>query len=313
MAKELDKLTKEFAPLKKSATTLIDGMAPIGTNFGHFLSMGGEMKDEVTRRVGELRKAGRTGTKLEDFDDDKELKAVLSEVENMKKQMALLVKRSDQALSDGKALAGELKKLKTTLDKTIAERKKKKDRAFLAVDSASLPDLEKLCEQVGQCMTDLDDEVVNFLTSTPYTYDPKSTDKLLQAAVNASASVRAELDEKAMAARGLDLRLLGKNLPLAKKYLKEVNAQLEEAARLYKAGARDKARDRIADATEARTSLQTIADKYALAVKGFNKYDLLAMEQSKDGRQVLADTKAIAEADEEAGQELDKALKKLKF
>jgi hypothetical protein len=313
MAKELEKLTKEFAPLKKQAETLLDSTAPLGTNFRHHESMNYEASDEITRRVGELKKEGKTGTTLKEFAGDSEIKAILAEVENNKKKLTTIISKYNQVETDAKKTHAALTKMKEGLDKEIASRQKKKDRKVFAVDSASLPDMEKLSTEIGDVAKSLYDEIIAFLQTTPMVYDPDKTDKLIEKAVTASPEARGQRDDKELAKRGLDLRILGRNTKLAQSSREEVKKWLLETVKEFKGGNKGKAQDNLAKAVEARGQLQKTAEQYELAMKGLNKYDLQSMQESKDGKAIIAATGLIAKLDEEAGKELDLIVSKIKF
>lgn len=313
MAKELTKVTKEFAVLKKTAEQQKEDLGAKQTNYRHHESMNYEASDEITRRVGELKKEGAQGTKLDDYRDDKEIKVILAEVENNKTQLGKLATEFKTLHRESTATHEKLTELHNNLKEEIAARKKKKDRKFFAIDSASLPELEKLEKEVETCATNLRDEVVGYLDKLDFSYDPKKTDTLMEKAVTASPEAREQRDEKAMGNRALDLRVLGRNTKLVQKGREEVKKQLTTAVKEFKENNLEAARDAVDKASEARAEVQKIAEIYSKAIGGMRKHDIESMKQNDDGKKILAATELIAKLDAEAGKELQLILSKLQF
>lgn len=313
MAKELTKITKEFAALKKTAEQQQEDLGANQTNYRHHESMNYEASDEITRRVAALKKEGAQGTTLDDYRDDKEIKVILAEVENNKTQLAKLAAEMKTLHRESTATHEKLSELYEHVKEEIATRKKKKDRKFFAIDSASLPELEKLEKEVSTCATNLKDEVVGYLDKVDFIYDPKKTDALMEKAVTDSPEVREERDEKALGNRALDLRVLGRNTKLVQKGREEVKKHLTAAVKAFKEGELEVARDEVANATKARGEVQDIAELYSKAIGGMRKHDIESLKQNKDGQNILAATALIAKLDAEAGKELQLILSKLQF
>ena len=313
MAKDLAKAQKEFSALQKVASDLTELLGSLSTNRQHFEGMVYEASEDITRRVGELRKEGTEAKTLKDCSGDNQIKAILGEVENIKKKLTDVEAGFADITLRGNKVREQLIALQDEVQKEVDDRTKKKDRKVLAIDSKSLPGLEKLAKEIGETGTALQENVLLLIKAERYKAKLDKIDLQMETAVNKAPEEQGKRDEESMAKRGLDMRLVAKNTKEAQAKRNESKKNLGECLKFLKAGDKARAKDALDLASAARGELQAIAEQYATALKGINKYDMQTMKDSKDGKAILTAIDVINKLDEEAGKELDTILTKVKF
>jgi len=84
MAKKLNEIQKSFGDLQKKVDSVTDKMTKINTNFWQHNGMMFQGLDALDERVAELQSKGKKGTTVNDFMDDKDIKAFVKGVDDCK-------------------------------------------------------------------------------------------------------------------------------------------------------------------------------------------------------------------------------------
>ncbi|MEX0969664.1 MAG: hypothetical protein WD046_04360 [Paracoccaceae bacterium] len=289
MAKEIDKFKKEIDPLMKGADKIVGDYARHQTNREHHKMMLLESAKEIGREVQKSKDNGVAGTELKDFLKEAGVLGVMKTVQNalgaLNKEETLLHKM----LGDGGKIVADLEKLGTKLDKEIDDRKKKKDRKLLAVDSKSLPDMEKLSAELWKNRQNLNDEVIMFEKSVPWAAKKERAnfDKWVATEIGRTKSDRKGKDQSETDNRALDLRLVKKAVDLTKSNLNDGRTALAQAEKHFKNRELKEADQCIADAMKNLATIKKLHAPYAREVSKINSHDMKTMQGSKDGKYIL--------------------------
>jgi hypothetical protein len=287
MAKQLDVARKDYAPLGKLADSLGDEVARIGNNSEHLAKLAFEGFDEVGRRVQELKDKGQNGTKIDDFKGDRDIKNILAELEGYEKKGNEMRARRAKMLPEGQNLQKALRELGDRIQEDTDTRDKKKNRSFLPVDSKSLPDLIKLGKLVEEKFTYVRDDIVTELKQDFRISEGLFTKELARAVAATKQSRQAD-DQKAMLGQALNIRLLTGRVNTARANFKEITACCQRAVKALADGDADTAKKAVAQAQDKFKEIAAWHKTYQDALKDLNTYDRQAMEQTKDGKTILA-------------------------
>lgn len=307
MAKTLDSVTKDFAVFKKKADVILESLQTNATNMKHFRDMCFEGVDEIGRQVGTLKSKGHDGKTIDDFKDDKEVASLLKTIDDFLDKVEKNAQDTQKKVNDLKTLEKEGTALFTDLKKEIDARKQKKDRKVFAIDSKSLPDLEKLhtkvhdyvVESIGATIIDMDGQPGAKIFGA-------SLDKAIQTEVNKGKVNRDAQDQAILDQRGLDLRILGRKLTQVRKLAVDVsdkcgtahNNITNDGVGIIGDTPQERTKTVKALLKEAQTGFTEMKDliaPYQRTIAKLNPYDKKTMEQSSDGKKVLG---AVAEMED---------------
>lgn len=221
MAKELDKFKKEFAGIKKDVAT---ANAEINKN-AQALGQTVQVRDEGCLQLGmEIQRCkddGMKGKTVYDFGSDKEVKACLTSLNNFQKQIEKEIIRITGLHSKSFAdIKKRFIKLKADLQAECDKRDAKKNRKVLAIDSKSLPDLQKLLTEVKKYTDSREYSIFDvFVPETVKEHDKALAAKLTDA-VKQTKDVKLTKFQEQMAGQALNERVMGKKLQQAMKIYK---------------------------------------------------------------------------------------------
>lgn len=220
MSKELDKYKKEFASIKKdvaAANTEINKNAQA-------LGQTSQVRDQGCLQLGlEIQRCkddGMKGKTVYDFDSDKEVKACLASLNNFQKQIEKeLIRITNLYNKDFADIKKRFAQLKADLKAECDKRDAKKNRKVLAVDSKSLPDLQKLLAEINKYADKEFATLAFFQPETVKEHDTALAKKLVDA-VKQTKDVKLTKFQEQMAGQALDERVMGKKLQQAMKIYK---------------------------------------------------------------------------------------------
>lgn len=302
MAKQLEKLTKAFAPHRRSAESACEELRSLGVNRTHMNQMLAEAAMELTRRVQSLRDGGAQGTTLDDFRGDGEVRSILADVEDFKRRQTVAFARWTELRTAAGEAADAIEELRTKVVKEVADRKKKRDRAVLPVGSASLPELEKLAGTMEDVVRAARMELG---ASSGWKNDVARFDRAMEEAVAATKGTdRVAQDRKAMERHALGLRVLKANVQTATQAHGEVRGACADARRAIESRDGGAVRNALLAGRRAMDTLSALASQYGRAMSEKSDFDLAAMDQTKDGRTVRAAVARISQLAGEAENEL---------
>jgi hypothetical protein len=287
VAKQLETARQDYAPLGKQADSLSDEVARIDNNADHLAKLAFEGFDEVGRRVQELKDKGQQGTKIDDFKGDRDIKNILAELEGHEKKSNEMRARRAKMLLEGQNLQKALRELSDRITEETDTRDKKKNRTFLPVDSKSLPDLIKLGKLVEEKWKYVRGELVPEL-KLDFRITEGFFTKELARAVAATKQSRQADDQKAMLGQALNIRLLTGRVNKARTNFKEITACCQRAVKALADGDADAAKQAVTQAQDEFKEIAAWPKTYQDALKDLNTYDRQAMEQTKDGKTILA-------------------------
>lgn len=164
MAKTLENFKKEYQGLEEKALKYIHGFGQFETSNNNARSFINSGAVELGLRVQVLKDKGATGTKIEDFIGDKEVKTGLGEIDAMVNRRESELEKMLQQKTKAEDVIQSAKKLQGELQKEIAARKKQLTTK-LGIGNKSLPgmvvELEKLAKALasGGVFDKLDDAV----------------------------------------------------------------------------------------------------------------------------------------------------------
>jgi len=308
VAEVYDKAKTTYAGLKKKADEMIEGIARIGTNAEKQKGLALEAADEISRRVQTLKDGGKTGTAITDFDSDAEIKKLLSYIAEVQGTCDKLEADYNKIAADAKVTSAAMKSLVEMLDKEVTERTKKKDRKIAAVDSKSLPDLEKLLKEARTKWTELKDHVIE---DPGFLITKGLFDKFVASAVKETKESRTQRDAQSEGDQALNMRVFTRKSGEAISAYKEIVASCTHAVASLRDNKIDDAKGAV---TEAKKSLKTLLEVekfYSDIIKRKNKYDIEAMKQGKDGQTILKTLAVITKNAEDAAQLVKAASSKV--
>jgi len=298
MAKDIDKFNKEATPLIKTISKLGTDYTRQTTNAQHHRDMLWEAAAEIGREVQKCKDNGVVGTALKDFLKEPGVLAVMKEVQTMLgatgKEESVLTKikaDSDKTLTD-------IDKLREKLSKEIDDRKKKKDRKLLAVDSKSLPDMEKLLTSLNAARTNLFDNVITDIKGIKWSLAGvrKSFDNQVAKEIAKTKADRKAGDQAATDNRALDLRLVKKAYDTTVKNLTAARDSLAQAEKHFKNKELKEADSCISDAMKNLADMKKAHAPYAREIAKTNAHDLKTMQGSKDGKYILTSVEQMGKA-----------------
>jgi hypothetical protein len=148
MAIELKKFQAEFKTLDAAVVAAFGEWKLVGDTQGGFKKLLDGARVTIGDRIAELKTQGATGTKLDDFAADAEVKAGLATVKAALTNYANFEKRKVTALQTFKDLNNKLLDLADRMDAEIASRKKK------LFEPKSLPDMIKVAKSVRDSVSE---------------------------------------------------------------------------------------------------------------------------------------------------------------
>ena len=289
MSKELDKFKKTYKPLGKQVEDTQQEYKKHCTNREHHKQMLLESAKQIGRDVQEAKNEGATGTSLKDFASDKR---VLSTMKTAMTAMAALSKEDARLKNIMKSAAAVQKKvldLEKNLSNEIKGRKKKKDRKVLARDSKSLPDMEKLLKEVVSSRQAVKDEVIDVEGHAKWTSaeEKKNFDNWVKQEIGRTKSDRKTRDNKETDTQAFNIRNVQKHAAQAKQLVTVARDKCAEAEKHFKNRKPVDADKCIENAHKALAALKKLHVPYQRGMKKMNKYDVMGMKQTKDGKFIL--------------------------
>jgi hypothetical protein len=183
------------------------------------------------------------------------------------------------------------------LDKEVTERTKKKDRKILAVDSKSLPDLEKLLKEAKAKWMDLRDHVID---DAGFLITKGLFDGFVASAVKETKESRIKRDTEAEGDQALNMRVFNHRSAEAIGAYKAIVESCSHAVTLLRESKAEDAKNAVADAKKSLKTLLEVDKFYSDIIKRKNKYDVEAMKQNKDGQTILKTLEIIAKNAQDA-------------
>jgi len=221
MAKELDKYKKEFDKIKKDVAVANTEINRNAQSMGQTVQIRDQGCLQLGLEIQRCKDNGMQGKTVYDFDSDKEVKACLASLNQFQKQIEKEIVRitslHNKTFADIKK---RFAKLKVDLKAECDKRDAKKNRKVAAVDSKSLPDLQKLLAEMKKYTDSREFMTVDaFAPETVKEHDSALTKKLNDA-VKQTKDVKLNKFQHQMAEQGLNERVMGKNLQQAMKIYK---------------------------------------------------------------------------------------------
>lgn len=280
MAKEIEKFRKELAALDKRADECFETSKRAGSNLNHFLDMFQQGAKQVGEAAQELKAQGRTGSKYDDFKNEKEVKQVVKALEDIHKNYVRDEKTALAARAEAKSLHAEYLKLSGTIEKEVKSRKSKKK---IGIDSKSLPDMEELVTEIANKAQRLKDEVSDMpapdKSDSIWTRTLKNFDyEVGRTKDDRDAELQAELDRQ-----GLDMRVAKRNLSTAQ----GMRADIEKACKAAMEKDGDTAQKLRDYASKRLDELWALSEQYERALAKIEKSSDTGALQSKDGKALV--------------------------
>ncbi|UPH69902.1 hypothetical protein LGT41_0008705 [Abyssibius alkaniclasticus] len=298
MAKEIDKFNKDAAPLLKAATKIATDYTRQTTNAQHHRDMLWEAAAEIGREVQKSKDNGVVGTDLKDFLKEAGVLSVMKAVQTTLGATAKEESVLTKIKSDSESTLADIDKLVAKIGKEIDDRKKKKDRKLLAVDSKSLPEMEKLLASLQKARTALFDNVITDIKGTKWSLASvrRSFDTQVAKEISKTKADRKAGDQAANDNRALDLRLVKKAYDITVKNLTEARDSLAKAEKHFKNRQLTEADSCISDAMANLTNMKKAHAPYAREIGKTNAHDLKTMQGSKDGKYILTSVEQMGKA-----------------
>jgi len=298
MAKEIDKFKKDAAPLIKAVSKIQTDYKRHSTNAQHHRDMLWEAANEIGREVQKSKDNGVDGTALKDFLKEAGVLGVMKTVQASLGATGKEESNLTKIKSDSKSTLAETDNLLATINKEITDRKKKQDRKVLAVDSKSLPEMEKLVVTLQKARTDLSTDVIDDIDITEWSLAGirKMFDKQVTSEVAKTKSDRKARDQGENDNRALDLRLVKKAYDNAVKGLNEARDSLMQAEKHFKNKELKEADGCISDAMQNLADMKKAHAPYAREIGKTNSHDLKTMQGSKDGKYILTSVEQMGKA-----------------
>lgn len=289
MAKEIDKFKKTYAPLDKNAKKVHNAYAGHTTNREHHKMMLLEGAKEVGRAAQKAKDAGTQGTELKDFAKDAGVLAAMKTAMGAVGALGKEETRLKGILKEGNATYSALGKLRDEIDTEIAARKKKANRKIASVDSKSLPDMEKLLAAVRKTAQYIDDHVLMMEKNPPWSaaMEKKHFDKWVKEEIGKTKTTRKDRDQGETDGQAFDLRNLKKHMNLMKGHTGSARDLCRAAEKSFKNRDVVPADKALTLANKELSSMKKIYAPYERGIAKRNKYQIMAMQQDKDGKYVL--------------------------
>lgn len=309
MAKEIDKFKKDSAPLLKIADKLVTDYLRHGTNRQHHKDMLLESAKEIGREVQISKDKGVAGADLKAFMKEPGvlgvMKTVLDAFSALSKEEAGLKTMT----KDATGTLAKSDKLIADMKKEIDKRNDKKNRKLFAKDSKSLPEMEKLHKSLCAARQRLFDEVTTDIQAVKWnvTGERKNFDKWVSAEIGRTKDDRNKIDQKEADTQGMDMRNVVKSVGQVKKLVAAGNNSLKDAIKNVKTGLKGEAEVSLKKAKAALAAIEKTHAPYKREIDSKNKYSILAMKDSKDGKFILSSVDNMADVKEK----LEDAIKKV--
>ena len=289
MAKELERYKKEYAPLKKTADWCLSEYAAHTTNREHHKQMLLEASKETGRVAQQLKDGGATGTKLSDFANAKEMTSVMKAAMDAVGALGKEESRLKQILAKASDTIKSLEKLSKEISAEVADRKKKRDRKIAGVDSKSLPEMEKLGDEVWSKRSQLFDDIINMQKIEKWSQAKARADfdKWCAEEIAKTKSDRKARDTKETDDQAFNLRILQREMGKAKQIVDGVRSCCAAAEKHFKNREADKADAELNKAWKLHAELKKIYEPYRRKMASLNTYARRDMQQTKDGKTVL--------------------------
>lgn len=302
MAKEFDKLKKEWSKVEKDLTNCRQEVWKYEQKIGQTTGVRNEGCLQLGIEVQRCKDDGMKGKTAFDFDSDKDVKACLKELDNYQAQIGKEIDRI--AVVKSKSIAPAIKSfwaLKQTLKDEVDKRDKKKNRKVAAVDSASLPDMKKLLAEMSKFQ---DNKVFMGIDG----FDPediKQSDKelaeKLKEAVSQSKEQKLNKFQEQMMTQGLDERHIKTNLAKTMKSYKLIIGYCVVAQEAIGAGESKALAENKVLAIKEFKALQEMVDPYRKAAT-----DSFLKPKIKGNPTLQKQLASFAKMYNEAGTELTK-------
>lgn len=212
MAKELDKFKKEWAKVSKDIASANEEIKKNANAVAQASGVRNEGCLQLGLEIQRCKDNGMQGKTVYDFDSDNEVKACLKSINDYQAQLEKELKRMSGVVDkDFKKLKDSFWKLKSGLKEEIDKRDKKKNRKVAAVDSKSLPDLQKLYAEIDKA-TDREFAMVDVFVVEDIKSHDKELAGNLEDAVKQSKEQKLSKFQQQMMTQGLDERVMNKNL-----------------------------------------------------------------------------------------------------
>ena len=289
MSKELEKFRKTAKPFLKAASDAVSGYGSHTTNREHHKQILLECAKEVGRRAAVLKKNGKSGTTMQDFMDDKEIQQIGKTSKNALDSLIKEESRLDKILKTARDANAGMASVRGDLEKEIAKRKKKKDRKVLAVDSKSLPDMEKLSSELLKNFQTLRDDILMMAKSDNWkaATESRNFDKWTKEEIAKTGAARETRDETELGARGFDVRVMKTKSAKCTALSKALKTACAEGLKARQEGAGKDVTSKDATARKCLEEMAKILKPYDTKMKSMGRGALAGMNQSKDGKLVL--------------------------
>lgn len=223
MAKELDKFKKEWTQLQKDVDRCAGEVKKYQAALGQTAQVRNEGCLQLGLEIQRCKDKGMQGKTVYDFDSDPDVKACLKSIDSFQGQIEKELQRMDGLQ---KKDFGEVKKRYWDLRKRLTEitdkRNKKANRKIAAIDSKSLPDLEKLLAEIKKYENAGPYVSIEMFQAETVKEHQTELEQKLKDAVSQTKDVKLSKFQQQMAQQGLDERVLKRNLAVAQKIHKLV-------------------------------------------------------------------------------------------
>ncbi|MDT8344662.1 MAG: hypothetical protein RQ752_09535 [Thermohalobaculum sp.] len=298
MSKEIDKFKKACGALEKQADAIEQDYAAHGTNRKHHKDMLLESSKEIGRVVQTLKDAGKTGTQLKDFANESAMMPVMKTALNALGQLGKEESRLDRIMKDAAAVLKQMNALNAEIDKEVTARKKKKDRKVLAVDSKSLPEMEKLLGDFATRIVDFQASTIDLqkmeqwaLEKDKKNFDTWCTQEIAKTKADRKTRDTAETDE-----RMFDDRVIKREMGAIKKLVVDVKTACGQAEKHFKNRETTQADAELQKAWDYHAQIKKMYEPHARQLAKMNAYDRKGLEQSKEGKVMIASIEQMGAA-----------------
>ena len=268
MAKELDKFKTEWKKVQKAVEASADEIRKNAQSLGQTTGVRNEGCLQLGLEIQRCKDEGMQGKSVDDFKSDPDVKSCLKSIEGFQAQIEKEINRIT-ALHK-KDFAASMKQywdMRKRLKEEVDKRDKKKNRKVAAVDSKSLPDLQKMLKEVVKYEdSGIFSSIAFFQPETVKAHQDELARKLKEAVTQAK-DVKLSKFQLQMAQQGLDERVIKNRLAAAQKIYKTVVGHCMVAQEAIKARQNDHLMKNKALAAQEFKNLKTIVEPYLLAQK----------------------------------------------
>ncbi len=284
MAKTLQEFKKEFEAVKKEVASNVDEMESLEHNLDQHRELLVEGFKALGIRIHELRDAGTVGTKIEDFQADKEVAVMVKELANRREMAKKDALRGQEIHTKAyKPILARMKALQDGLTAEIADRKKKFSSKTLGINQ-SVKEMEPLLAEVTKYVKGGNKDyeaIVNYGGGYPPAQFERLYDKLLDEELKKSKAVALSDQQQMLMKQALNVKNMQSSFNKAKLQYAEVVKQAKLAKDAHQARNVQGLSDAKKASDAAMTAIETLVEPYEKAMKDSKIVDIVQHSPEK--------------------------------